>query len=186
MPGPATRSGRSFPTTCCRSCKTLCDGQPVEQFDYFVDSSPKIAEVKIERRVAQPAAHRRRDRAARSTRRSTSPRPAWASPRTPTVCRRSARCSRSSTRRTSRSCSSGRSRTTRSFDPTYTATFTVTGRHARAARSKLFGDLEGECVLRREDRRLHLVGPGRRSARCRPARPTPSSSGRATSRISRR
>ena len=27
--------------------RTLQDGQPVEQFDYFVDSSPKIAEVKI-------------------------------------------------------------------------------------------------------------------------------------------
>lgn len=27
--------------------KTLTDGQPIEQFDYFVDSSPKIAEVKI-------------------------------------------------------------------------------------------------------------------------------------------
>ena len=27
--------------------RTLVDGQPVEQFDYFVDSSPKIAEVKI-------------------------------------------------------------------------------------------------------------------------------------------
>ncbi len=27
--------------------RTLRDGQPVEQFDYFVDSSPKIAEVKI-------------------------------------------------------------------------------------------------------------------------------------------
>lgn len=27
--------------------KTLQDGQPVEQFDYFVDSSPKIAEVKL-------------------------------------------------------------------------------------------------------------------------------------------
>jgi hypothetical protein len=27
--------------------RTLMDGQPVEQFDYFVDSSPKIAEVKI-------------------------------------------------------------------------------------------------------------------------------------------
>ena len=27
--------------------RTLLDGQPVEQFDYFVDSSPKIAEVKI-------------------------------------------------------------------------------------------------------------------------------------------
>jgi hypothetical protein len=26
--------------------KTLLDGQPIEQFDYFVDSSPKIAEVK--------------------------------------------------------------------------------------------------------------------------------------------
>jgi hypothetical protein len=28
--------------------RTLVDGQPIEQFDYFVDSSPKIAEVKIE------------------------------------------------------------------------------------------------------------------------------------------
>ncbi|MBA2304324.1 MAG: hypothetical protein H0W08_17060, partial [Acidobacteria bacterium] len=28
--------------------KTLEDGQPVEQFDYFVDSSPKIAEVKVQ------------------------------------------------------------------------------------------------------------------------------------------
>ena len=27
--------------------RTLSDGQPVEQFDYFVDSSPKIAEVKV-------------------------------------------------------------------------------------------------------------------------------------------
>jgi Tfp pilus tip-associated adhesin PilY1 len=27
--------------------RTLSDGQPVEQFDYFVDSSPKIAEVKL-------------------------------------------------------------------------------------------------------------------------------------------
>ena len=27
--------------------KTLQDGQPIEQFDYFVDSSPKIAEVKL-------------------------------------------------------------------------------------------------------------------------------------------
>ena len=27
--------------------KTLADGQPMEQFDYFVDSSPKIAEVKL-------------------------------------------------------------------------------------------------------------------------------------------
>ena len=27
--------------------RTLADGQPVEQFDYFVDSSPKIAEVKL-------------------------------------------------------------------------------------------------------------------------------------------
>ncbi len=27
--------------------RTLMDGQSVEQFDYFVDSSPKIAEVKI-------------------------------------------------------------------------------------------------------------------------------------------
>ena len=27
--------------------KTLLDGQPVEQFDFFVDSSPKIAEVKL-------------------------------------------------------------------------------------------------------------------------------------------
>ena len=27
--------------------RTLLDGQPVEQFDYFVDSSPKLAEVKI-------------------------------------------------------------------------------------------------------------------------------------------
>jgi hypothetical protein len=27
--------------------RTLLDGQPVQQFDYFVDSSPKIAEVKI-------------------------------------------------------------------------------------------------------------------------------------------
>lgn len=28
--------------------RTLIDGQPVEQFDYFVDSSPKLAEVKID------------------------------------------------------------------------------------------------------------------------------------------
>jgi hypothetical protein len=28
--------------------KTLEDGQPVDQFDYFVDSSPKIAEVKVQ------------------------------------------------------------------------------------------------------------------------------------------
>jgi hypothetical protein len=27
--------------------RTLSDGQPVEQFDYFVDSSPKVAEVKL-------------------------------------------------------------------------------------------------------------------------------------------
>jgi PilC-like protein with beta-propeller domain len=27
--------------------RTLADGQPVEQFDYFVDSSPKLAEVKL-------------------------------------------------------------------------------------------------------------------------------------------
>jgi Neisseria PilC beta-propeller domain len=27
--------------------RTLVDGQPIEQFDYFVDSSPKLAEVKI-------------------------------------------------------------------------------------------------------------------------------------------
>lgn len=27
--------------------RTLVDGQPIEQFDYFVDSSPKIAEVKL-------------------------------------------------------------------------------------------------------------------------------------------
>ena len=27
--------------------RTLLDGQPVEQFDYFVDSSPKVAEVKV-------------------------------------------------------------------------------------------------------------------------------------------
>lgn len=28
--------------------RTLADGQPIEQFDYFVDSSPKIAEVKLD------------------------------------------------------------------------------------------------------------------------------------------
>ncbi len=28
--------------------KTLLDGQPVEEFDYFVDSSPKIAELKVD------------------------------------------------------------------------------------------------------------------------------------------
>ena len=28
--------------------RTLADGQPIEQFEYFVDSSPKIAEVKID------------------------------------------------------------------------------------------------------------------------------------------
>ncbi len=28
--------------------RTLADGQPVEQFDYFVDSSPKIAELKVD------------------------------------------------------------------------------------------------------------------------------------------
>src|SRR5262249_37851026 len=27
--------------------RTLVDGQPIEQFDFFVDSSPKIAEVKL-------------------------------------------------------------------------------------------------------------------------------------------
>jgi Tfp pilus tip-associated adhesin PilY1 len=32
--------------------KTLTDGQPVEKFDYFVDSSPKIAEVKIDTGLA--------------------------------------------------------------------------------------------------------------------------------------
>ncbi len=39
--------------------KTFRDGQGVDQFDYFVDSSPKLAEVKIERGVAESAAHRR-------------------------------------------------------------------------------------------------------------------------------
>ena len=33
--------------------RTLADGQPIEQFDYFVDSSPKIAEVKMNTGVAQ-------------------------------------------------------------------------------------------------------------------------------------
>jgi hypothetical protein len=32
--------------------KTLTDGQPMERFDYFVDSSPKIAEVKIDTGLA--------------------------------------------------------------------------------------------------------------------------------------
>ena len=56
------------------------DGQPVEQFDYFVDSSPKIAEVKLSGTwrtlllIGQGPA-------ARSIRPSTSPKPAWASTR---------------------------------------------------------------------------------------------------------
>ena len=36
-----------IPTNLLPKLRTLVDGQPVEQFDYFVDSSPKIAEVKI-------------------------------------------------------------------------------------------------------------------------------------------
>ena len=42
--------------------RTFRDGQAVDQFDYFVDSSPKIAEVKFERRLEEPAAHRGRAR----------------------------------------------------------------------------------------------------------------------------
>ena len=57
-----------------------------------------------------------------------------------TTWRRHRRCWRSSTRPTSRSCSSGRSRTTRSFDPTYTATFTVTD-GTPGGSVKLFGDV---------------------------------------------
>jgi Tfp pilus tip-associated adhesin PilY1 len=35
--------------------RALVDGQPVEQFDYFVDSSPKIAEVKLDPSNPDPA-----------------------------------------------------------------------------------------------------------------------------------
>ena len=54
-----------------------------------------------------------------------------------------------------------------SFDPTYSATFTVTD-GTSGGKVKLFGDLEVDRELRREDRRLHLVGPGGRSARHQP------------------
>ena len=61
---------------------TLRDGQAVDQFDYFVDSSPKIAEVKIERRAGAACCCSARARAGPSTRPSTSPRRGWASIRT--------------------------------------------------------------------------------------------------------
>ncbi len=35
--------------------RTLSDGQPVEQFEYFVDSSPKLAEVKLDPTNSNPA-----------------------------------------------------------------------------------------------------------------------------------
>jgi Tfp pilus tip-associated adhesin PilY1 len=38
--------------------RTLMDGQSVEQFDYFVDSSPKIAECETRRRLENAAHHR--------------------------------------------------------------------------------------------------------------------------------
>ncbi len=91
--------------------KTLTDGQAVDQFDYFVDSSPKVAEVKI------AGAWRSlllfgEGPGGSSIRRSTSPRPAWGSIRRSTTSAPCLRCWRSTTRPTSRSSSSGRSRTT--------------------------------------------------------------------------
>ena len=172
--------------------RTLADGQPVEQFDYFVDSSPKIAEVKIERRLAQHAAHRpgagrhvlpglRRDRSrhGRRSRRST------------TSSAVSALLAQFDTPNESIR-SSGRSRTTRSFDPTYTATFTVTdgtpggkvqalrrpegdARRSRRRRSGFtwsdpaVGPLEPRSLDQRGHRRLRLL-PGHRDARSQPRR----------------
>ena len=51
-----------------------------------------------------------------------------------------------------------------SFDPTYTATFTVTD-GTPGGKVKLFGDLKSTGEVRGEDRRLHLVGPCGRAAR---------------------
>ena len=51
--------------------RTLRDGQPVDQFDYFVDSSPKIAEVKIGGSWRSLLLVRARAPAGRSIRRST-------------------------------------------------------------------------------------------------------------------
>ena len=44
---PASRCGRSFPTTCCRSCAHFAFGESLDSFSYFVDSSPKVADVKV-------------------------------------------------------------------------------------------------------------------------------------------
>ena len=161
--------------------RTLPDGQPVEQFDYFVDSSPKIAEVKLNGAWRSIAADRSRARrhvlsgvrrdGSRHGRRSGGRRPGRRVIAARAI-RHAGRIDRSS---------SGRSRTTRSFDPAYTATFTVTD-GTPGGKLKLFGDLKATAELCGEDGRLHVVGPGRRSARLRTARPTPSSSARATSR----
>ena len=50
--------------------RTLLDGQPVEQFDFFVDSSPKLAEVKFSGEWRRSSSWARAP-AARSIRRST-------------------------------------------------------------------------------------------------------------------
>ncbi len=88
--------------------RTLRDGQGVDGFDYFVDSSAKVADVKLGGVVEDAGRVRRRAPAARSTRPSTRRWTAWARPcrRTPTTCRRC--CRTSTTRAASRS--SGRSR----------------------------------------------------------------------------
>ena len=147
--------------------RTLSDGQPVEQFDYFVDSSPKIAEVKLERRLAQPAAHRpgprrhvlpglRRDRGGHGRR---------AGGRRPVGGERAAQPVRHARRVDRRS--SGRSRTTRaSTRPTPRPSPSPTGRPA--GKFKMFGDLKATATYAEKTVGFTLVGPGGRSAECRP------------------
>ena len=50
-----------------------------------------------------------------------------------------------------------------SFDPTYSATFTVTD-GTPGGKVKLYGDLKATALVRREDRRVHMVGSRGRSA----------------------
>ena len=146
--------------------RTLGDGQPVEQFDYFVDSSPKLAEVKIngdwrsilligqgnggtfyqafdvtEGRHGRPARIGRPDGRQQLLSEFDTPNESiafkWAFPNYS------------------------------SFDPTYTAVFTVTD-GTPGGKVKIYGDVKSSAALCREDGRLHLVRPRRRSAELRP------------------
>ena len=165
--------------------KTLRDGQAVDQFDYFVDSSPKIAEVKIGGAWRVCCCSGEGPGGTFYQTFDVTEAGMGVDPHADDLGAVSRRCSPRFDTPNESIVFKWAFPNYNSFDPTYSRHVHGGGRNARRQAEDVWRP-EVDRDVRREDRRLHLVGPGRRAARRAARSPPPSSSAPATSRTSRR